>query len=558
MESFSMMDAVVNELKQDSDLMRIKKIIYCACAGRWENDESKLEEINLRELIEELYEKTGNRETLDHRLSRIVSKVNKKTEYGLLANKIIENVGRLYPEEEDDVTIMESTPIWEVQESSGEATVSKEKLVDEIPAQREPENLFNVREKIMRGTNPLKAKILIFSTVEHQFNFGERDWLLLKTKSLDSLLRQIFNLCTSVTDLESSLYSAANNFEDPDEYTQIAHVIISALNPCYSSAVISTESDDEQVEAAAPEPEIIEAENDGDLHQGNILFSSENYSLIDNNEDKSSPQSQQSVSLFDYSIGERSEENTGETGAEKLEGLMYTEKSVSLPRKKPIQVSLDNSRQGDRRGGNILDSIKQKLELEAEISALVNQRIEAMIDAVEKQFVDLEETLNEILQNEQKEQRLFLKYKALGDFIGNIQEKSTKFKEVLKQFEIEERKKLNQENSSNILATKAEAETNSFGENKQKILELAMQGNPKAVALIINQSLHSTGINVIAGIKDGYLHIILESDPVPNQQVLALFVEKKITSLKSESLKNVKIHGRKSGNKSIVWTQTIK
>lgn len=551
MESFSMMDAVVNELKQDSDLMRIKKIIYCACAGRWENDESKLEEINLRELIEELYEKTGNRETLDHRLSRIVSKVNKKTEYGLLANKIIENVGRLYPEEEDDVTIMESTPIWEVQETSGEATVSKEKLVDEIPAQREPENLFNVREKIMRGTNPLKAKILIFSTVEHQFNFGERDWLLLKTKSLDSLLRQIFNLCTYVTDLESSLYSAANSFEDPDEYTQIAHVIISALNPCYSSAVISTESDDEQVEAAAPDEEIIEAENHGNLHQGNIL-------LIDDNEDEISQKSQQSVSLFDYSIGERSEEDTGEAGAEKLEELMYREKLVSPPRKKPIQVSLDNSRQGDRRGGNILDSIKQKLELEAEISALVNQRVEAMIDAVEKQFVDLEETLNEILQNEQKEQRLFLKYKALGNFIGNIQEKSTKFKEVLKQFEIEERKKLNQDISSNILATKAEAESNSFGENKQKILELAMQGNPKAVALIINQSLHSTGINVIAGIKDGYLHIILESDPVPNQQVLALFVEKKITSLKSESLKNVKIHGRKSGNKSIVWTQTIK
>ena len=127
MESFSTIDTIVEELEKDVDLIRIKKIIYYVCEGKWENDETKLEEINLKELIEELYNKIGNIETLDNRLCRIVSKVNKKTEYSLLAQKIINRLSKLYPEEED-MTVMESTQDWSLV-GSDEQTVLKDKLV---------------------------------------------------------------------------------------------------------------------------------------------------------------------------------------------------------------------------------------------------------------------------------------------------------------------------------------------------------------------------------------------------------------------------------------------
>ncbi|NEQ72019.1 MAG: hypothetical protein F6K23_02375 [Okeania sp. SIO2C9] len=538
MESFSIIDTVVNELKQDADLIRIKKVIYCACEGRWENDETKLEEINLKELIEELYKKTGNIETLDHRLSRIVSKVNKKTEYGLLAQKIIDSVGKLYPEEEEDMTIMESSPIWGLQEDSGEQTILKERLVVEESYERDPGKLFDVRQKIMEGTNPLKTKILIFSIVEHQFNFGERDWLLLKTKNLDSLIRQIFNLCLSITDLESSLYSTANNFEDPDEYAQVANVIINALSTCYSSEIILPTNSQVQVEDS--EQKISAPENNSAFQKGEIFT-----------------QESSSISSFENSQIKRIYQNNNQQEAKNLTDSIDPQQIIPSVAIQPKIDSQGQEQTDSIERKNILDSIKQKLEIEHEISTLVNQRVDTVMDTVETQFISLEETLNHLLQSEPEEQRLLLKYTALENLISNIQDQSTKFKEILKQLEIEERKKLNFSNSSNTTATELEQKKESVDENQQKVIELATQGNPKAVALIIHQLLQQQDIKIIAGRRNGWLHLILESEQIPNQEMVTSLVQQKIASLKSESLKNVKIHGRKLGEKSIAWTQTI-
>ncbi len=559
MESFSIIDTIVKELEKDADSTRIKKVIYCACEGRWESDETKLEEINLKELIEELYQKTGNIETLDRRLSRIVSKVNKKTEYGLLAQRIIEKVGKLYPEEEEDMTIMESSPNWGIEGDSDRQTVLKEKLIEEESYSRDPGKLFDVREKIMQGTNPLKAKILIFSTVEHQFNFGERDWLLLKTKNLDTLLRQIFNLCPSITDLESSLYSTANNFEDPDEYTQVANVIINALTLCYSEEIIVPESEaqPEKTETSASETKRTNIESDSYFQEGEMTMPAQKEPAITKEQDEISLQEEQSISSSEHSTAEIIYENINETEEKNIFNSIDDRQIINPLPTEPIIVTQGNYKKTTLGRKNILDSIKQKLEVENEISALVNQRVDAVMDTMEAQFISLEESLNKLLQGEPEEKRLSLKYTALGDLISNIQDKSTKFREILKQLEIEERKKTNLHNSSNTITTELEEEKESYGEHQQKIIELATQGNPKAVSIIINQSLQQQGITVIAGNKNGWLHIVVESEQVPNQEIVTLVVQQKIASLQSESLKNVKIHGRQLGNKSIVWTQTI-
>jgi len=547
MESFSMIDTIVQELEKDTDLMRMKKVIYCACEGRWENDETKLEEINLKELIEELYNKTGNIETLDRRLSRIVSKVNKKTEYSLLAQKIISSVGKLYPEEEEeDMTVMESTPNWTIG-SSDQQTILKEKLVVEESYQRDPGKLFDVREKIMQGTNPLKAKILIFSTVEHKFNFSERDWLLLKTKNLDSLLRQIFNLCLSITDLESSLYRTANNFEDPDEYTQVANVIIKALTTSYSkeNIVPETAAEAEKSEASSTsETKRTDIDSNNYFHKGGIGLVGQKEPEILNEEGE-----EESI----YSLGKI----INQTEQKNLADLIDNQETVSVVPTEPKIVSQGQYKKASVGEKHILDSIKQKLEIENEVSALVNQRVDAVMDAMEAQFISLEESLNNLLQGQPEEKRLSLKYTALGNLISNVQDKSTKFREILRQLETEERKTLNLNNSSNIINKELEQHKNTYGENQEEIIELASQGNPKAVALIINQSLQQQGIKVIAGRKNSYLHIVLESDQVPDREIVTPVVQQKIASLKSEYLKNVKIHGRQSGNKSIIWTQTI-
>ncbi|MCZ0899664.1 hypothetical protein ON021_24970, partial [Microcoleus sp. HI-ES] len=63
------------------------------------------------------------------------------------------------------------------------------------------------------------------------------------------------------------------------------------------------------------------------------------------------------------------------------------------------------------------------------------------------------------------------------------------------------------------------------------------------------------GISAKAGFKDGWLHVILESAEVPNQQATATYIHKKLCTLKSKYLTHVKIHGRQLGSKTVFWTQ---
>ena len=242
------------------------------------------------------------------------------------------------------------------------------------------------------------------------------------------------------------------------------------------------------------------------------------------------------------------DETTNKAEEKTLENsLIYNQKIVPISQEQKPAIG----------GNNILDSIKQKLRIEDKISTIVNKKVDVVMDAIEAEFISLEKTLNHFLQGETEKKRLLLKYTALGNLISNIQEKYTKYQEILKELEKEERKKLNLNNSANTISQKSYKQTKIYDENQQKIIELATQGNPKAMAMIINQLLEQKGITAIAGRKNDYIHIVLESEQVPNPEIVTPLVEQKIASLQSKYLKNVKIHGRQLGNKSVIWTKTI-
>lgn len=563
MKSLSIIDKIVKELEEDTDLIRIKKIIYYTCEHRWENDETKLEKINLKELIEELYAKIANIESLDNQLCRIVSKVNKKTEYTLLTHKILNSVSKLYPYlQEEDMTVMEYTQDWSLVGSDGQA-ILKEQLVAEDSSSRNPGKLFDVREKIIQGTNPLKAKILIFSSVEHQFDFSDRNWLLLKTKNLDILLRQIFNLYPSMAELESSLYTIANNFEDSDEYTQIANIVIRALTTCYSKEMIVPQSQEEaeKYEKLTLDGKKNNIETDSDFQKDDMTMVDPKHLVTTNHQNEIGYQKEEDI-IYDKEPTNYIEKNIykGKNGIEKQEisDVSIENKQIAFPvETDSTMVTIHQDKKTSLEGKNILDCIKEKLKIEDEISIVINQTIDVVMNAIEVEFISLEKTLNHLLQSQPEEKRLSLKYTALGDLISNIQDKYTKYQEIIGQLEIEERKNFNFNNSDNTVHKELEPEKEIHDESQQKIIQLATQGNPNAVAMIINQLLGEQGITVIARRKNNYLHIVLESKEVPNPEIVTPIVEQKIASLQSEYLKNIKIHGRQLGDKSIIWTKTI-
>ncbi|MGL5059761.1 MAG: hypothetical protein ACRC62_07235, partial [Microcoleus sp.] len=162
MKSLSILDEVVRTLEQDVNVARIKRIIFFACKEYWENDAEQLESADLGNLIEELCEKYSRLEDIENVLNNIVSKVNKKTEYTLVADQIICQLSRLY--EFQDFTKLESN----ISNFGGQQSPAlQDEFQAAIPAVKEivrdPGNLFDVRQKILQHTNPLRAKILIFS-----------------------------------------------------------------------------------------------------------------------------------------------------------------------------------------------------------------------------------------------------------------------------------------------------------------------------------------------------------------------------------------------------------
>ena len=561
MSALSILDEVVSILENDVNAQRIKRLILFACKEIWENDSTVLERTDLREIIRNLCIKYSQVEDIEAVLNSIVSKVNKKTEYALIATTIITQITRLYEEEDTEVetTISNSfafqVPTYFVEplNSTQPAETEEEKEEEEL---NKPGYLFDVRQKILQQTNPLRAKILIFSTLYHEFTFSERDWSLLKTQELDHLLRQLLNACPTLTELESQLYRTANHLDNSDENAQAASVIIQAMTNCYVQGKQEPEPDESINDRGYEDTHLMNnvfqettLTNDvGYFEDGEITMMGQgaagNFYY--------NPQASQLWPAHTiFSPGDDTQTSDPDATSELIPPHLTTyhiSESVE---------SQEDSHQSVAAAINISDSIKQKLDLEEEIKALVSESSNIVMTTVERTLSELEVDLDRQVANENTEEKLVQKYKALRDFIGNVEEFTSKLMQILSQLESAERQRLNLHTPNPNSSEKEPQNANHGKINQQRLIELARQGNPKAIAVLLNQFLQPKGINAMALLRDGCFHILLESAQVPNREVTAKFVQNKLTSLKSKSITHVKVHGRQSGNKSVAWTQEV-
>jgi Domain of Unknown Function with PDB structure (DUF3862) len=92
---------------------------------------------------------------------------------------------------------------------------------------------------------------------------------------------------------------------------------------------------------------------------------------------------------------------------------------------------------------------------------------------------------------------------------------------------------------------------------QQNPLQLAKQGNPNAIAALINRSLNSQGITAKVIRKDDCLRILLESNEVPNQNNLSEFIRNGIVKLRISEINTLQVFGRQAGEQVPAWSQTI-
>jgi hypothetical protein len=208
-------------LAKDTNLSRIKKLMICSTRKYWETDSSKVDQIELRDLVGDLARLHPNLESLRMGLAVVVKNLSKPIEYAAIADSIVREMCRLY---------RDSSP-----ESAAEATA-----IEIIPAKQplseekgQPIDLFDLRLELMKYVNPLRAKILLFSVSYYDFECKQQDWSNLKLYSLEGLLRNVTTIGNSFAELQAKLQETAHRLNEPEEYAEVARVILKCLKPIY-------------------------------------------------------------------------------------------------------------------------------------------------------------------------------------------------------------------------------------------------------------------------------------------------------------------------------------
>lgn len=252
-----------SELEEESNILRIKKLMLYVSNAHWETDLQSLEQLNFVDLIQDLRDSYPSLDKLSAALKQQVQTLNRQAEYIVVAKTILKVLQKLYTDDSEITKVKSAnavrsqppappptrlpTPINQgkrniqrqsaknnnPQASSVQEQEIQDKSTQNLPSKPCPYDPFDLRLNVMKYTTPLRAKLLIFSVLYHPIKKTQHDWLLMKAKPLDDLLFELFSTCPTLEELETKLYHTAEALEDSDENTQAAGAIVQSMKLFY-------------------------------------------------------------------------------------------------------------------------------------------------------------------------------------------------------------------------------------------------------------------------------------------------------------------------------------
>ena len=262
---------VADELEQDVQIIRIKKVLYCLCHKVWETDVQKIEQADTAILVQQLYQLTPTPNDLKYRLRHLLHHLNRKAKYTKIVNIIFKAFQPLYSTQTELIPM--STPGL----SNASDTDSPETCFGDLPVGIHPDStvafsakslegqslgsisrvkdradLFELRLDIIKYCNPLRAKILLHSTLYSPFTGSSQEWSLLRSKTLEDFLREVFNYCSSFQDLESKLSIIVHCLDDTDDNEPVVTAILNAIKPYYVEPSTEKTTTIDNARAAVP------------------------------------------------------------------------------------------------------------------------------------------------------------------------------------------------------------------------------------------------------------------------------------------------------------------
>ena len=233
---------VASNLENQQERERIKKLVFAACNNaNWENDINVIEAYDFQDLVLYLRQINPNLEQLHSCIYQIVSTLNRKKIYSFIADIILSKFGILYQDEDSKMPSGGYLcPIPANVTTEAKQTQSADSNTAPLDISlSQPYQIFNLydpfdlREEIMRYTNPLRSKILLFYTI-YKMEVTEQHWSIVRNCTLDELIFRLLRSYQNIKDLELEMYYKARALPDPDENIKTAKAILKILDNFYS------------------------------------------------------------------------------------------------------------------------------------------------------------------------------------------------------------------------------------------------------------------------------------------------------------------------------------
>ncbi|MEM9245266.1 MAG: hypothetical protein AAGA67_05945 [Cyanobacteria bacterium P01_F01_bin.153] len=239
---------IVQELEQDPQIIRIKKLLLLSCTGHWESDNNKISLLDTSRLIHRLRGLSPKMEIVEKRLRQAAAYLNKPMVYDAIATALINKFTRLYYSDTSKYPAASPPSLSKLSHPNSPANGERTQLSFQAPssadldpsaAPKSPSNIqrnlrnydwFEVRTEIMRATNPMRVKVLIFFTLEPQNNFNAYTWASIKSELLDRLLYRLCEACSDLPLLEERVHKTVNRFPEADDYAQTAQGMLRVLD----------------------------------------------------------------------------------------------------------------------------------------------------------------------------------------------------------------------------------------------------------------------------------------------------------------------------------------
>jgi hypothetical protein len=217
-------DQIVAYLEHHDDALRIKKMLYCMCTGRWERNEEFLNSINCYHFAEYVVKEIDSHQELKKRLFEMLKSMNKPQEYLGIAKVIYSALGQMYP----DFHRMYSNDLGAQQLR---AMPIPDQPVNE-PAKIEFD-IFELRQKVMSYANPLRVKTILHMILQPEEFLEPRN---IYQHRLDALLTEFIEKYPSITQAEELFSEAVELLDDVEEYGKAATGLLQSLMTVYGSS----------------------------------------------------------------------------------------------------------------------------------------------------------------------------------------------------------------------------------------------------------------------------------------------------------------------------------